>query len=130
VAQGKGVYKRGNVWWLAFVDVHGRVIRETSESSDYKAALKKLADKRDAVAKGKEVAKPNVRNVLFADAVEEYLKWAKPQGAYKNKEYMAGDLEARFWNTPLRRGSDLPRSRASRSSSLIARRSTPVRPPP
>jgi hypothetical protein len=24
-------------------------------------------------------------------------------GAYKNKEYMAGDLEARFWNIPLRR---------------------------
>ena len=103
MAQGKGVYKRGNVWWLAFVDVHGRVIRETSETSDYKAALKKLADKRDAVAKGKEVAKPKVRNVLFADAVEEYLKWAKPQGAYKNKKYMAGDLEARFGNIPLRR---------------------------
>ena len=103
MAQGKGVYKRGNVWWLAYVDVQGRVIRETSETSDYKAALKKLADKRDAVAKGKEVAKPKVRNVLFADAVEEYLKWAKPQGVYKNKKYMAGDLEARFGNIPLRR---------------------------
>jgi integrase len=103
VAQGKGVFKRGNVWWLTYVDATGRMVRKTSGTSDYKAALKKLADCRDKVAKGKEVSKPNVRNVLFAEAVEEYLKWAKPQGAYKNKEYMAGDLEARFGNIPLRR---------------------------
>jgi len=103
VAQGKGVYKRGNVWWLTYVDAIGRMVRETSGTSDYKAALKKLADCRDKVAKGKEVSKPKVRNVLFAEAVEEYLKWAKPQGAYKNKEYMARDLEARFGNIPLRR---------------------------
>jgi integrase len=103
VAQGKGVYKRGNVWWLVFVDAAGRIIRETTGTSDYKAALNKLAERRDKVAKGKEVSKPKVRNVLFADAVEEYLKWAKPQRAYKNKEYMSRDLEARFGNIPLRR---------------------------
>jgi hypothetical protein len=38
--------------------------------------------------------------VLFAEAVEAYLKWAKPQQAYKNKEYMARDLGSRFGNIP------------------------------
>ena len=103
MSQGKGVYKRGNVWWLAFVDVHGRVIRETSGTSDYKSALKKLADCRDKVAKGKEVEKRKIRKVLFADAVAEYLKWAKPQLAYMNKFYMKEDLIARFGNIPLKR---------------------------
>jgi len=79
------------------------LVRETSETSDYKAALKKLAEQRGKVAKGKEVTKPKIRNVLFAEAAEEYLKWAKPQRAYQNKEYMARDLEARFGNIPLRR---------------------------
>ena len=88
MAQGKGVYKRGNVWWLAFVDATGRLVRETSSSSDYKAALKKLAERRDAVAKGKQIAKAKVRNVLFSEATDGYLKWAKPQRAYQNKEYI------------------------------------------
>lgn len=103
MAQGKGVYKRGNVWWLAFADAAGRSVRETSGTSDYKAALKKLAEQRDKVAKGKEVSKAKVRNVLFSDAADEYLKWAKPQRAYSNKFYMKGELVAKFGNIPLRR---------------------------
>ena len=103
MAQGKGIYKRGNVYWLIYADATGRLVRETSETGDYKAALKKLAERRDTVAKGKEVSKPKVRKVLFAEAAEKYLEWAKPQRAYKNKEYMARDLVARFGNIPLRR---------------------------
>ena len=103
MAQGKGIYKRGKVYWLIFADATGRLVRETSGTSDYKAALKKLAERRDAVAKGKEVSKPKARNVLFSEAAEKYLEWAKPQRAYKNKEYMACDLVSRFGNIPLRR---------------------------
>ena len=103
MAQGKGVYKRGNVWWLAFADAAGRLVRETSGTSDYKVALKKLAERREAVAKGKEISRPKIRNVLFSEAVGDYLKWAKPQGAYSNKFFMGRALVADFGNIPLRR---------------------------
>lgn len=103
MAQGKGVYKRGNVWWLAYIDAAGRLVRESSQTSDYKAAVKKLTEQRDKVAKGLEVARAKVRNVLFSQAVEEYLKWAKPQRSISNKEYMGEQLVEKFGNVPLRR---------------------------
>jgi integrase len=106
VAQGKGLYKRGNVWWLAYADATGRLVRESSETGDYKAAAKKLAGCRDAVAKGKRVQRSEVRNVSFAEAMKAYLEWAKPQRGYENKFYMGrpeGDLVTRFGNIPLRR---------------------------
>jgi len=34
----KGLYKRGNVWWLRHSDGAGKVIRESSKSSKFKAA--------------------------------------------------------------------------------------------
>ena len=103
MAQGKGVYKRGNVWWLAYADANGQLVRESSGTDDYKAALKKLAHRRADVAKGKQINKPKIRNVLFTEAVEKYLEWAKPQRAYENKYYMARKLVAKFGNIPLRR---------------------------
>ncbi|MGB5197349.1 MAG: site-specific integrase, partial [Candidatus Deferrimicrobium sp.] len=106
MAQGKGLYKRGNVWWLAYADATGRLIRETSETGDYKAAKKKLDKARGEVAEGKRVQRAEVRNVAFAEAMKEYLKWAKPQRGYDNKFYMGrpeGELVKRFGNIPLRR---------------------------
>jgi integrase len=108
VAQGKGLYKRGNVWWLAYADATGRLVRESSETGDYKVATKKLDKARGEVAKGKRVQRAEIRNVSFAEAMKAYLEWAKPQRGYGNKFYMGrpeGDLVTRFGNLPLRRFS-------------------------
>lgn len=103
MAQGKGIYKRGSVWWVVYTDASGRVVRETSGTSDYKAATKKLTECRDSAAKGIQAAKQSVRKVRFSEAIDEYLKWAKPQRAYKNKEYMKTALVEKFGNIPLQR---------------------------
>ncbi len=106
--QGKGLYKqpKSRNWWLAYVDATGRLIRESSETGDYKVAKKKLDKARGEVAEGKRVQRAEVRNVTFADAMKTYLEWAKPQRAYQNKFYMGrpeGELVKRFGNIPLRR---------------------------
>ena len=103
MAQGKGVYKRGSVWWLTYTDAAGRVVRETSGTSDYKAALKELAKARNAAAQGIQATKQVVRKVRFSEAIDEYLKWAKPQKAYANKAYMKTALVGKFGNIPLHR---------------------------
>jgi len=105
VAQGKGIYKRGSVYWLTYVDAAGKVVRNTSGTSDYKEAMKELTKRRNNAAKGKQEEKIEYRKVLFTDAMDDYLKWAKPQRAYDNKEYMKKDLIARFGNIPLKRFS-------------------------
>lgn len=46
MVQGKGVFRRGNVWWLRFADATGKIIRESSKTNDYKTALKDLAKRR------------------------------------------------------------------------------------
>lgn len=104
----KGVYRRPGTkkYWLAYVDAGGRLVRESSETTDYREALEKLAKARTDVSKGKRVARGKARTITFAEAAVEYLKWCKPQRAYKNKEYMArseGELVTRFGGIPLRR---------------------------
>ena len=101
MAQGKGIYKRGNVWWLAYADASGGTVRESSGTSDYRTALRLLAERRAAVARGREVSKLKASNVMFSNAMEKYLAWAKPQRSYMSKVHMSRDLILRFGNIPL-----------------------------
>ena len=115
MAKGKGIYKRtgkeskngkpGSVYWLTYVDAAGKIVRKSSGTSDYKEAVKELTKCRNNADKGKREEKAEFRKVLFTEAMDDYLKWAKPQRAYDNKEYMKEDLVSRFGNIPLKRFS-------------------------
>lgn len=78
-------------------------MRESSGTSDYRTALRLLAERRAAVARGREVSKLKASNVMFSNAMEKYLAWAKPQRSYMSKVHMSRDLILRFGNIPLRR---------------------------
>jgi integrase len=79
------------------------LVRESSGTTDYKAALKKLAERREAVSKGKEIIRPKIRKVLFKETMEEYLKGVKSQRSHSNKVYMGEQMIEKFGNIPLRR---------------------------
>jgi len=105
VARVKGVYRRkgSGKYWLRYADAHGKIIRESSGTSDYKAALKELAKRRGEVAEGKEVERRRVHKVYLNDVMPDYLRFVRNQRAYKNKEYIGGELLKRFGNIPLQR---------------------------
>lgn len=107
MARVKGVYRRkgSGKYWLRYADAHGQMIRESSGTSDYKAALKELAKRRGEVAEGKEVERRRVHKVYLNDVMPEYLRFVQNQRAYKNKEYIGRELLGRFGNIPLQRFS-------------------------
>lgn len=48
----KGLYKRGNVWWITYFDALGHQRFESSKSSNKKDAEKRLVDRRKETHEG------------------------------------------------------------------------------
>jgi hypothetical protein len=50
----KGIYKRGNVYWIRYAGLDGRIVRESSHSSKLKEAGDLLIGRRNEIKEGKE----------------------------------------------------------------------------
>lgn len=103
MAKGKGIYKRGNVYWIAYAGLDGKVIRETSKSDKFKDAETLLIQRRQSIREGKMPEVKRIANHTFNDLVTDYLKWSERQRAYSQKELVINQLKERFDKIPLRR---------------------------
>jgi integrase len=99
----KGLYKRGNVWWLRYVGVDGRVIRESSGFSKFKDAEALLIQRRGDVKEGKQPEIKRITNHTFKELAEQYAKWAERQRSFKSKRFLIDQLSEAFGQIPLRR---------------------------
>jgi hypothetical protein len=102
-ARHKGLYKRGNVWWLRYVGIDGKVVRESSKSSNFDEAQDMLIDKRKAVKDGQQPEVNRIANHTFNELAEEYEKWAERQRSFRSKKGFIGQLKETFGTLPLRR---------------------------
>jgi hypothetical protein len=59
-ARAKGVYKRGEVYWICYKNLEGRIIRESSGSKDYSKAIDKLDIRKREIREGTE---PEVKKI-------------------------------------------------------------------
>ena len=59
----KGIYKRGNIYWIAYAGLDGKVIRESSTSDKFKDAETLLIKRRQGIREGKMPVAP--RNKLM-----------------------------------------------------------------
>jgi len=99
----KGLYKRGNVWWLRYVGVDGRIIRESSRTSEFKKADDLLIQRRNEIKEGKQPEiKKRIVNHTFKELAEEYRKWAERQRCFRSKKYCIEQLVSDFGWIPLR----------------------------
>ena len=99
----KGIYKRGSVFWIAYVGLDGKVIRESSKSTKFKDAETLLIKRRQGIREGKMPEIKRIGNHTFSELVTDYLKWAERQRAYKQKELVINQLKERFGQMQLRR---------------------------
>lgn len=99
----KGIYKRGEVYWIAYADLDGKIIRETSKSKKFKEAENILIQRRQSIREGKMPEIKRIANFTFNDLVTDYLKWAERQRAFSKKEFVVNQLKERFDKLPLRR---------------------------
>src|SRR5512139_4085015 len=99
----KGIYRRGNILWIAYVGPDGRVIRESSKSSKVKDAETLLTKRRRTVLDGKMPEIKKITNHSFNQLADDYLKWAERQRAFAQKKLIINQLKDRFGTLALRR---------------------------
>jgi integrase len=98
----KGLYKRGNVWWIRYAGVDGRIRRETTQTTNHREAQALLIKRKQAILEGNEPEVKLIKNYLFKELAVEYEKWAERQRSYNSKKYFIAKLVKLFGNIPLR----------------------------
>ena len=99
----KGIYKRGNVFWIAYAGLDGKVVRESSKSTKFRDAETLLIKRRQSIREGQMPEIKRIANHTFSELVTDYLKWAERQRAYTKKESVINQLKDRFGQFQLRR---------------------------
>lgn len=90
----RGLYKRGNVFWMCF-KVNGKLYREGTGKSTQKEAEYVLACRRKEVAEGKLPAR-KIIGCKFAELAKDYDTWVKKQKAYGSKKTFIRHLMEKF----------------------------------
>lgn len=99
----KGLYKRGNLWWISYADGFGNIIRESSQSTKFKDAETLLLERKKAVREGKEPEPiKRIPNHTFQQLADEYLKWCERQRSFRSKKGFIAQLKESFGNIQLR----------------------------
>ena len=99
----KGVYKRGNVYWIRYAGLDGRIVRESSGSEKFREAESLLISRKEAIKQGKQPEVKKIANHIFNELAGEYLKWGERQRSFKSKAYLINQLAGAFGSYPLRR---------------------------
>ncbi len=104
----KGIYKRGNVYWIRYAGLDGRIIRESSGNTRFKDAETLLIQRKQAIKEGKQPEIKRIANYTFNELAEKYLSWINGrQKSAKIKGYIIGQLLNTFGSLPLRRFNTL-----------------------
>ena len=103
MAKLKGVYKRGNVWWIRYAGLDGKIRFESSGSSSFRIAQARLVERRKTVLDGKEpIPQKRIANIPFRDLAQRYLSWCVSQRSYPTKQIFVRHLVNEFGGVPIR----------------------------
>ena len=96
----KGIYMRGNIFWICYSGPDGRMVWESSRSTRKTDAVNLLTKRRNDVLEGKTAAK-RIRTHIFNDLSEKYKHFCSGQKGFQQKSSIIFQLENRFGNYPL-----------------------------
>jgi len=100
----RGIYKRGNVYWIRYAGLDGRIVYESSGSDKFREAEALLVKRRQSIKEGKQPEPlKKIGNHTFNELVAEYIKWAERQRSFRSKQGFLKQLSEAFGNIPLRR---------------------------
>ena len=98
----KGIYKRGNIYWIRYAGLDQRIVRESSGSSKFRDAEALLIKRRQSIKEGKQPEVKRIANHSFHELAKEYVKWAERQRGFKQKAIIVNQLVEEFGRYPLR----------------------------
>ena len=93
----KGLYLRGQVYWVAY-KANGKICRESTGERSQAEAEFFLAKRRKQVRDGEIIETRKRKNNKLADLAKDYLECCVGQKAYKDKVHLVSQLLKRFGN--------------------------------
>jgi len=100
----KGIYKRGNIYWIRYAGLDGKIIYESSGSTKFRDAEALLIQRKQSIKEGKEPEIKKIANYTFKELGEKYLLWIEGrQKSARLKSYFIRQLVEGFGLLPLRR---------------------------
>jgi integrase len=105
----RGIYKRGNVYWIMYATLEGNTIRESTQTSKFKDAQQLLLKRRASIDEGKmpAVIKVRAKHYTLKMLANEYLEFIKRQKDHVKKTRLVNQLVDEFGDYPLRRFNTL-----------------------
>ncbi|MHC4278100.1 MAG: tyrosine-type recombinase/integrase [Planctomycetota bacterium] len=100
MAKVRGVFRRGNVLWVRYAGIDGRIIKKSAKTTSVKKAQDFLVECKKEVLDGKQPVKP-MKNCTFRQLATEYSTRHTHQRYFKTKKYFIAQLVERFGNVPL-----------------------------
>ncbi|NCO67008.1 MAG: hypothetical protein COY75_03930 [Nitrospirae bacterium CG_4_10_14_0_8_um_filter_41_23] len=89
----RGIYKRGNIYWIRYAGLDGRTIFESSGSNKFKVAETLLIQRKQTIKEGKQPEIKRISNHTFSELSEKYLSWVNGrQKSARVKGHIVGQL--------------------------------------
>jgi len=99
----KGIYKRGNIFWIRYAGLDGKTVFESSGSDKFKDANDKLIGRKNDIKDRKQPEITRIGNHTFKELAEKYIPWM--EGRHRSadsKKYRINIILSHFGNLPLR----------------------------
>lgn len=104
----KGIYKRGNIYWIRYAGIDGRIVRESTGSSRFREAEALLIQRKNSITEGVQPEIKKIANHTFSELAGEYIQWMDGRHkSAKSKGYRINAMLSHFGNLPLRRFNTL-----------------------
>lgn len=94
----RGLYKRGNVWWMTYCDAIGTQRFEFCKTSNKKDAEMRLVDRRKEAQEGLLPAAP-IKPLSLTDLQQRYLEFVDHQRGVATKHIHFAHF-TRVWGNP------------------------------
>lgn len=99
----KGIYRRGNIFWLRYAGLDGKIIFESSGSEKFDDAKTLLNKRRYETEQGKQPEIKRIENYTFQELAEKYVLWMEGRHrSAESKKYRINIILSNFGNLPLR----------------------------
>jgi integrase len=99
----KGIYKRGNIFWIRYAGLDGKIVYESSGSDKFKDANDKLIGRKNDIKDRKQPEITRIGNHTFKELAEKYNQWM--EGRHRSadsKKYRINIILSHFGNLSLR----------------------------
>lgn len=98
----KGIFKRGNIYWIHYTGLDGRQVKESSRSKKFKEAEALLIQRKHQIQQGQRPEVIRLKDSNFQELSDKYWEFSKHQKGFRNKKSLIKMMREEFGMLPLK----------------------------